>query len=55
MPQQLAATPTSVSGRRPVGGDEATGSTSQTDVVEKQHNSEYMLGITVNMAGSLCG
>ncbi|KAK3516621.1 hypothetical protein QTP70_022045, partial [Hemibagrus guttatus] len=39
MPQQLAATPTSVSGRRPVGGDEATGSTSQTDVVEKQHNS----------------
>ncbi|XP_027004939.2 ATPase family AAA domain-containing protein 2B isoform X4 [Tachysurus fulvidraco] len=39
MPQQLAATPTSVSGRRPVGGNEASGSTSQTDLVEKQHNS----------------
>ncbi|XP_060722487.1 ATPase family AAA domain-containing protein 2B isoform X2 [Tachysurus vachellii] len=38
MPQQLAATPTSVSGRRPVGGNEASGSTSQTDLVEKQHN-----------------
>ncbi|KAF5908528.1 ATPase family AAA domain-containing protein 2B [Clarias magur] len=39
MTQQPAATPTSVTGRRPVGGDEATGSTSQADVVEKQHNS----------------
>lgn len=42
MPQQPAAMPTSVTGRRPVGGDEATISTSQADVVEKQHNSEYI-------------
>ncbi|XP_060773730.1 ATPase family AAA domain-containing protein 2B isoform X3 [Neoarius graeffei] len=39
MPQQPAATPTSVTGRKPVGGDEASMSTSQADVVEKQHNS----------------
>ncbi|KAB5539855.1 hypothetical protein PHYPO_G00093960 [Pangasianodon hypophthalmus] len=39
MPQQPASTPTSVIGKRPVGGEEATGSTSQADVVEKQHNS----------------
>lgn len=42
MPQQPAATPTSVTGRKPVGGDEASMSTSQADVVEKQHNSEYI-------------
>lgn len=42
MPQQPAATPTSVTGRKPVGGDESAGSTSQADVVEKQHNSEYI-------------
>ncbi|XP_053531883.1 ATPase family AAA domain-containing protein 2B isoform X3 [Ictalurus punctatus] len=39
MPQQPAATPTSVTSRRPVGPDETTGSTAQADVVEKQHNS----------------
>ncbi|KAF7690332.1 hypothetical protein HF521_012136 [Silurus meridionalis] len=36
MPQQPAATPTSVTGRRPVAEDEATSSTSQIDVPEKQ-------------------
>ncbi|KAI5611234.1 ATPase family AAA domain-containing protein 2B [Silurus asotus] len=36
VPQQPAATPTSVTGRRPVGEDEATSSTSQIDVPEKQ-------------------
>lgn len=40
MPQQAVSAPASETGRKFVGGDETTGSTSQVDAVEKQHNSE---------------
>lgn len=55
MPQQPAVTPTSVTGRRLVGGDEATGSISQTDALDKQHNSEYIFRDKASIAGCLCG